>query len=105
MSSRQDQGYVVGLFVGADPVGNGAGHDFADPRQGLVAMLPNQINQPLLAEFTEIIFRFGHAVTVGHEKLSLAQRDRRLRIGSMRKQSDHGAALLQPSLPRMMGGR
>ncbi len=60
-------------------------------------MLPHQVNQPLFAEFAEIIFRFGHAVAVSQEEFALAQRDRSFLITSVVEQADDRAALLQPA--------
>ena len=77
-SPRQHQRDVIGLLVGADPVVDGGGHDLADPRQRQIAILPYQVDQPLFAEFTKIVFRFGHAVAVRQEEFAAAQGDRSL---------------------------
>ncbi len=71
-SPCQHQGDVVGLFIGPDPIVDGGGHDLANSLQWQVAVLPHEIDEPLLAEFAEIIFGFGDTVAVSKEKLSLA---------------------------------
>lgn len=80
LASGQDQGDVVRLFVGADPVVDRSGYDFADPGKRLEAMLPYQVDQALFAEFSEVIFRLGHAIAEGKKEFSPSQRDRRVLI-------------------------
>src|SRR6478609_2910535 len=60
-------------------------------------MLPHQVNQALFAEFSEIIFWFGHAVAISQEEFPWTQRDRCLLITSAVEQADDRAPLLQSS--------
>ena len=96
-SSRQDQGDVIGLLLGADPVIHGRGHDLADPGQRQIAIFPHQIDQPRLAEFPKIVFRFGHTVAVGQKQVAASKRDRIFLVTPAIEQADHGASALQPA--------
>jgi len=85
------------LLVGADPVVYGSGYGLADTFQRQIAIFPHQVNQPLLAEFAKIIFRFGHTIAIGEKEFALAQRDGALLITSVVKQTDYSASALQPA--------
>src|SRR5580704_14347277 len=93
--ASQDQGYVVGLFVGADPVVDGSGHNFGNARKRQVAILAQQVDQPLLTEFAKVIFRFGYAVGVANEYFATPELHRILFIASFIEQADHGSAAFQ----------
>src|SRR5580692_3956865 len=93
--ASQDQGYVVGLFVGADPVVDGSGHNFGNAGKRQVAILAQQVNQPLLTELAKIIFRFGYAVGVANEYFATPELHRILFIASFIEQADHGSTAFQ----------
>lgn len=67
----EHQGNVVGLLVGANPVIDRGGNNFADSCQGQMLILAHQLNEALLAKFAEVIFRLGNAIAVGDKNVAL----------------------------------
>jgi len=58
-------------------------------------ILTNQLNQAMLAEFAEIIFRLGNSVAIGQKDLTTPQRDRILFVIDLAKQPNDGTATFQ----------
>jgi len=52
------------LLGNSDPVINGGGYDLGNAIERQITVLLYQFNESALAEFSEIVFRFGHAVAV-----------------------------------------
>src|SRR5579863_62251 len=100
---RQNQSDVVGLFLIADPVVYGGSYDLTDLRQVKSAVLADQIDQALLAEFAEVIFRFGDPVAVGDENLAGMHFDNSLAIGHLVEEADDRAARLEASDRAVLG--
>src|SRR5579872_3199613 len=93
----QDQGDVVGLFVVADPVVDGHGNDLANLWQGEAAIVANQIDEALLAELAEIIFRLGDPVAVSQENFARMHFDGFLVVGHVVKKPHYRPAGFQPA--------
>ena len=86
--SRQHQRDVVGLFRAANPVIDRSGHELCNPFKRKVAIFLDEVYQALLAEFAEIIFRLGDAVTVGEKNFARAKLDRGFIIMNVIEEAD-----------------
>jgi len=64
----ENHGYVVRLFSSADPFRHGVGNGLTDARKRLFAVLLNQRNQALLAEFAGVVLRFCDAIAEAVQK-------------------------------------
>ena len=60
-------------------------------------ILTNKLNQPVFAEFAEIIFRFGDAIAVGQKNFTPPQGDGTFFIIDLVKEPNDRTAALQPA--------
>ena len=91
----QDQGDIVRLFGGANPIldrGNGV---FGDPFQRQVAIVGNGFDKTLFAKFSKFIFRLGNAVAEGDKNVAWIQLHCFFFIIAVMEQANHRASGFQ----------
>src|SRR5438105_6995070 len=91
----QHEGHVVGLFLAANPIHNRREHSFANARQGLVAIVADQLDEPFLPELAKVVFWLGHAIAEGQKNVTRSQVNRTLFVIQGVKESHDGAAAIQ----------
>ena len=84
-----------GFHTATNPIHDGSENGFADARQGLVAIIADQLEEPFLPELAKVVFRFSHAITEGQKNVTRSQVNRTLFVIQGVKQSHYGAAAIQ----------
>src|SRR5581483_10785340 len=68
--ARENQSYVVGLFVGPNPIINCCRHEFTYAHQGQALVFADQINKALFAKFAAIVLGLRNSIALGPENIS-----------------------------------
>jgi len=68
---RQHQRHIIRLLVSTDPIIHRGRNNLADFRQRQLPVFPHQLDQPLFPEFSVVILRFSHAVTVSQKDVPI----------------------------------
>src|SRR5205807_5731037 len=91
----KDQGDIVGLLCGSDPVLHGGDHVFADSLQGQVAVPFNRFNQAVFTEFAKLVFRFSYAIAVGNKNITWTKVNGGFLVFNAVEQPNHGSTFRQ----------
>jgi hypothetical protein len=97
--SREDERDIIRLLVRTDPFVDRACDYLADALKGKVPIAANEVNQPVFAELTVVIFWLGDSIAISKKDFACGQTDCAFLIQHVVEQpNDHSPRFQAPNL-------